>query len=58
MAYHSQQVLLLRHEQEKHFDIVLKRKEKDGEVPVALNEPLIRQHIENCRTKNLIFILV
>ncbi|NMT18877.1 hypothetical protein HKA99_31520, partial [Vibrio parahaemolyticus] len=34
MAYHSQQVLLLRHEQEKHLDIVLKRKEKDDEVPV------------------------
>ncbi|EGR3029539.1 type I-F CRISPR-associated helicase Cas3 [Vibrio parahaemolyticus] len=58
MAYHSQQVLLLRHEQEKYLDIVLKRKEKDDEVPVAFNEPLIRQHIDNCRTKNLIFILV
>jgi CRISPR-associated endonuclease/helicase Cas3 len=31
MAYHSRQVLLLRSEQERHLDQVLKRKEKVGE---------------------------
>ncbi|MGL5108803.1 MAG: type I-F CRISPR-associated helicase Cas3f [Vibrio ordalii] len=58
MAYHSQQVLLLRHEQEKHLDGVLKRKEKEGEEPIAFKDPVIRQHLEACKAKNLIFILV
>ena len=42
MAYHSRQVLLLRHEQEKHLDHVLKRKEKLGEIPKALENKIIR----------------
>ncbi|MGL6171413.1 MAG: type I-F CRISPR-associated helicase Cas3f, partial [Vibrio sp.] len=58
MAYHSQQVLLLRHEQEKHLDEVLKRKEKAGEHPAAFAHPVIREHLTVCQAKNLIFILV
>lgn len=58
MAYHSQQVLLLRHVQEKHLDEVLKRKEKAGEQPSAFAHPVIREHLTACRAKNLIFILV
>lgn len=58
MAYHSQQVLLLRHEQEKHLDQVLKRKETEGESPAAFSHSVIRGHLNNCKTKNLIFILV
>ncbi|MFV7666188.1 type I-F CRISPR-associated helicase Cas3f [Shewanella algae] len=58
MAYHSQQVLLLRHEQEKHLDEVLKRKEKSGELPKAFAHPVIREHLTACQAKNLIFILV
>ncbi|KZN29816.1 hypothetical protein N474_16510 [Pseudoalteromonas luteoviolacea CPMOR-2] len=58
MAYHSQQVLLLRHEQEKHLDEVLKRKEKDGEQPVAFDNEVIRGHLDSCKAKNLIFLLV
>lgn len=58
MAYHSQQVMLLRHEQEKHLDEVLKRKEKPGEVPIAFSHPVIREHLTVCKAKNLIFILV
>ena len=58
MAYHSQQVLLLRHEQEKHLDQVLKRKEQGDELPVAFSDPVIRAHLDNCGAKNLIFILV
>ncbi|WP_028115394.1 type I-F CRISPR-associated helicase Cas3f [Ferrimonas senticii] len=58
MAYHSQQVLLLRHEQEKHLDEVLKRKEKGDELPVAFAHPIIRSHLEQCQAKNLIFVLV
>ncbi|MEX6376987.1 type I-F CRISPR-associated helicase Cas3f [Providencia vermicola] len=62
MAYHSQQVLLLRHEQEQHLDSVLKRKEQVGEEANALNNPIIRQHLENVsiegKSQHLLFILV
>lgn len=63
MAYHSQQVLLLRSLQEKHLDKVLKRKEKQGEMPAALNEPFIRQHLTTIKRllpkiENVLFILV
>lgn len=58
MAYHSQQVMLLRHVQEKHLDEVLKRKEKAGELPSAFAHPVIREHLTTCQVKNLIFILV
>jgi CRISPR-associated endonuclease/helicase Cas3 len=63
MAYHSRQVLLLRHEQEKHLDRVLKRKEKPGETPKTLQNEQIRQHLDNvaksdAEIQNLIFVLV
>ena len=58
MAYHSRQVLLLRHEQEKHLDLVLKRKEKVGEIPVAFKNPVIRAHIDGANTEDIVFILV
>lgn len=58
MSYHSQQVLLLRHEQERHLDAVLKRKEKIGEQPAAFNNPVIRAHLDNSSSKNFIFILI
>jgi CRISPR-associated endonuclease/helicase Cas3 len=63
MAYHSQQVLLLRSIQERHLDKVLKRKEKQGEVPASLNESVIRRHLNAIKAKtpaiqNVIFILV
>lgn len=59
MAYHSRQVLLLRSEQEKHLDEVLKRKEKSGEIPNALkNNKIIREHLNSSKAQNVIFILV
>ncbi len=58
MAYHSRQVLLLRHEQEKHLDKVLKRKEKPEEIPQALKNKIIRAHIDSTTAKNVMFILV
>ncbi|MDZ7923701.1 MAG: type I-F CRISPR-associated helicase Cas3f [Marinagarivorans sp.] len=58
MAYHSQQVLLMRHEQEQHLDAVLKRKEFSGQQPKAFSHPVIRSHLENAHAKNIIFILV
>ncbi len=63
LPYHSQQVLLLRHEQERHLDAVLKRKEKLGQEPVAFENAVIRQHLDNlARRRNaptdILFILV
>jgi CRISPR-associated endonuclease/helicase Cas3 len=58
MAYHSQQVLLLRHQQESHLDAVLKRKESEGKPPAAFSNPVIRKHLDECRSKHLVFILV
>lgn len=55
MAYHSQQVLLLRHEQETHLDKVLKRKDS---TPQAFQDPDIRKHLNNSLAKHVIFILV
>ena len=63
MPYHSQQVLLLRHEQEKHLDSVLKRKESQGEPPAAFQNDVIRGHLYALAEKeqppeNVLFILV
>jgi CRISPR-associated endonuclease/helicase Cas3 len=58
MAYHSRQVLLLRHEQEQHLDAVLKRKEKQGEPPKAFNNSVIRSHLNNTTDMDVLFILV
>ena len=56
MPYHSRQVLLLRSEQEKHLDKVLKCKNQGRSD--AFSNPIIRDHLHHSRTKNLIFILV
>jgi len=58
MAYHSQQVMLLRHHQEKHLDDVLKRKEAVNVQPKAFSDLVIRKHLDNAITKNVIFVLV
>jgi CRISPR-associated endonuclease/helicase Cas3 len=57
MAYHSRQILLLRHEQEKYLDSVLKRKEQQERI-VDFVEPIVRSHIDNCSTDNILFIVV
>jgi CRISPR-associated endonuclease/helicase Cas3 len=54
MAYHSQQVLLMRSVQEKHLDEVLKRK-----YPLAVFEhPHIKRQLETTPAQNVIYILV
>ncbi|EJP50130.1 hypothetical protein ACINNAV18_3236 [Acinetobacter baumannii Naval-18] len=58
MAYHSRQVLLLRSEQERHLDRVLKRKEKLGEQTAAFLDDVIRQHLDSTDDEYVIFILV
>ncbi len=58
MAYHSRQVLLLRSEQERHLDAVLKRKEKHGEQPASFSNDVIRQNLDSTEVEHVIFILV
>ena len=60
MAYHSQQVLLLRHNQEQHLDRILKRKEGFSEQPQAYSDPQIRRQLQVIKptAKHMIFILV
>ena len=58
LAYHSRQVLLLRHAEEAHLDAVLKRKEKNGEPPLAFSDPVIRGHLETSTARRVLFILV
>jgi CRISPR-associated endonuclease/helicase Cas3 len=55
MAYHSRQVLIMRNEQEKYLDDVLKRNKGDHH---PLSHPHIRSHLEEISSKNVIFILV
>lgn len=56
MAYHSRQVLLMRHEQEKYLDKILKRNDESEDH--ILNDEIIRNHINNSEAKNIIFVLV
>lgn len=58
MAYHSQQVLLLRHAQEQHLDQVLKRKISVNDPQGAFHHPVIREHLDSEDTKHIIFVLV
>jgi CRISPR-associated endonuclease/helicase Cas3 len=63
MAYHSQQVLLLRSNQECHLDEVLKRKEKPDQQPQAFTNLIIRRHLDQIKNhdsdvKNVVFIVV
>ncbi|MBA5248734.1 MAG: type I-F CRISPR-associated helicase Cas3 [Gammaproteobacteria bacterium] len=51
MAYHSQQVLLMRHEQEKYLDSILKNRNK---IEKILNEDVVKIS----SNKDIIFILV
>ncbi len=51
MAYHSAQVLLMRHEQEKYLDSILKNRDKNNAI---LKEGIVK----NSTNKNIIFVLV
>lgn len=59
MAYHSQQVMLLRHEQERHLDSILKRKTTSpDEQQGTLADFVVRKHLKNSQAKNMLFIVV
>jgi CRISPR-associated endonuclease/helicase Cas3 len=54
MAYHSQQVMLMRSEQEKHLDQVLKRENPNA----PFENSIICQHLTESAAQNVIFIVV
>jgi CRISPR-associated endonuclease/helicase Cas3 len=55
MPYHSKQVLLMRHEQERYLDIILKRNKGNNHI---LEDDTIRKHIEQSKSDSIIFVLV
>ena len=55
MAYHSRQVLLMRHRQEQYLDKILKRHKGNDHI---LEDEVIRSHIDNSAANNIIFVLV
>ena len=57
MTYHSRQVLLLRHEQEKYLDGMLQRKYAKGK-PVDLTDSVLRKHIDHIDAPNVLFLVV
>ena len=57
MVYHSRQVLLLRHEQEKYLDHVLNRKEKYCRT-INISDVVMRQHIDNAEQSNIVFLVI
>ena len=58
MSYHSRQVLILRNEQEKYLDKILKRKEGTSEEPKAFQDETIIKHIKNSKSNNIAFIVI
>ncbi|MCH4187610.1 MAG: type I-F CRISPR-associated helicase Cas3f [Megasphaera sp.] len=57
MIYHSRQTQVLRHEQEKYLDTVLKRKGQSL-IKVKITDPVLRYHIDTAQEDNLLFIVV
>ncbi len=55
MAYHSQQLLIMRHAQEEHLDKVLKRKKGSQN---SFDQEIIRHHLDNTSAQQVIFVLV
>ncbi len=53
-VYHSQQVLLMRHDQERYLDRLLKRKDKLK----IFDDVIIRRHIETSEYGDLLFVVV
>lgn len=57
MCYHSQQVLLLRHELEHYLDQVLQGKQR-AEDTVDFADPIVRQHIDHSPAANMLFLVI
>ncbi len=53
MAYHSAQLLIMRNEQEKHLDEILRRDDEQN----IFNNAIIKKHLSDLTTRNVIFIV-
>jgi CRISPR-associated endonuclease/helicase Cas3 len=58
MIYHSRQILLMRHEQERYLDGLLKRKNETGDNAAILHDPLIRRHLEQSEENDILFVVI
>jgi CRISPR-associated endonuclease/helicase Cas3 len=58
MTYHQKQVLILRNEQERYLDKILKRKECTSQEPKAFQDETIIKHIKNSKSNNIAFIVI
>ncbi len=56
MVYHSRQVLLMRHEQERYLDSILKRPGENSAADIV--DPVLRRHIDGTAADNVIFVVV
>ena len=57
VCYHSHHIMLIRNEIEKHLDTVLHRSKQEG-TSYHFTNPIIRQHIDSCSSKNVLFIVI
>ncbi len=53
--YHSQQILLMRHEQERYLDSLLKRKSSEQNI---LQDTIVKRHIENSESEDITFVVI
>ncbi|GAB4278243.1 MAG: type I-F CRISPR-associated helicase Cas3f [Candidatus Rifleibacteriota bacterium] len=54
MVYHSQQLMIMRHIQEKLLDKLLQRKRPEE----IFKDPLVRRHLNGGKKPNLVYILI
>ena len=57
LVYHSRQTALLRSQEEKYLDKVLKRKGEET-AEIDFQDVVVRRHIEQAEAQNIVFILV
>lgn len=57
LVYHSRQTALLRSQEEKYLDKVLKRKGEET-TEIDFQDVVVRRHIEQAKAQNIVFILV
>lgn len=58
MVYHSRQVLLMRHYQEKYLDTLLKRKNENVKKPKILEDVFVRKIINKSKASKILFVVV
>ncbi|SHK88806.1 CRISPR-associated endonuclease/helicase Cas3 [Selenomonas ruminantium] len=57
LVYHSRQTALLRSQEERYLDVVLKRKKQDA-TEIDFQDIVVRRQIDHTDAQNVVFILV